>query len=341
MGVVTMLTFETWGYERDTFLISYYLSLACEVNGSNTTNMSAYTTAAKVQIITWYLGGNSLEDCVNLFIAAYENRPSPSRTTIHRIVMHFKKWGCIVDCKKCHRNETPQAQENDEIERRDVMVCSALAEDDTKSTREVAEELGTVSHTTVNKIWRKNGLKCYRYEKTQEILPEDNIRRMEFCEAVMEKANHDEQFIENILFTDESSFPLHGKHNSSIMRYWSEENQHRSVALRTQFPQKVNVWTGILGRHVVGPFFIEGNLNAVKYLRLLQTRVLPTITALPDINMDRIWFQQDGCPAHNAHQVRVFLENTFPERIIAGFGTIRWPPRSPDLSPNDFFYGVI
>ena len=31
------------------------------------------------------------------------------------------------------------------------------------------------------------------------------------------------------------------------------------------------------------------------------------------------------------------MNNTFPNRLISGHGTILWPARSPDLSPNDFF----
>lgn len=31
------------------------------------------------------------------------------------------------------------------------------------------------------------------------------------------------------------------------------------------------------------------------------------------------------------------MNNTFPNRLISGYGTILWPARSPDLSPNDFF----
>lgn len=154
---------------------------------------------------------------------------------------------------------------------------------------------------------------------------------------MMEMVTRDEHFIQNILFTDELSFALHGKPNSSVMRYWSEENQHRSIPVRSQYPQKLNVWAGIVGHHVVGPFFIDGTLNTQKYLELLDDQVLPAIRALPGMNLNRVWFQQDGCPVHNAREVREFLGNTFPGRVIAGYGNIRWPARSPDLSPLDFF----
>ena len=56
-----------------------------------------------------------------------------------------------------------------------------------------------------------------------------------------------------------------------------------------------------------------------------------------------ITFQHDGAPPHYSTHVRDFLRETFTEdRIIArGIGR-RWPARSPDLSPLDYwFWGMI
>lgn len=46
-----------------------------------------------------------------------------------------------------------------------------------------------------------------------------------------------------------------------------------------------------------------------------------------------IYFQHDGCPAHNAHIVQNYLQNIFGNRGISTYG----PARSPDLTPLDFF----
>ncbi|KYQ59324.1 hypothetical protein ALC60_01634, partial [Trachymyrmex zeteki] len=45
----------------------------------------------------------------------------------------------------------------------------------------------------------------------------------------------------------------------------------------------------------------------------------------------------DGTPPHYARLVREYLNKTFPGRWIGRRGPIEWPPRSPDLSPLDFF----
>ena len=58
---------------------------------------------------------------------------------------------------------------------------------------------------------------------------------MEFCQEVMEKANLYEMLISNILFSDESSFSIHGHFNPSITVRDSRENRHISLAQRLMY----------------------------------------------------------------------------------------------------------
>lgn len=50
-----------------------------------------------------------------------------------------------------------------------------------------------------------------------------------------------------------------------------------------------------------------------------------------------MFFQQDGAPPHNSNILRELLEGTFPDRWISTHGPVKWPPRSPDLTPLDFY----
>ncbi|XP_030848369.1 uncharacterized protein LOC115926899 [Strongylocentrotus purpuratus] len=50
-----------------------------------------------------------------------------------------------------------------------------------------------------------------------------------------------------------------------------------------------------------------------------------------------IWWIQDGAPAHRRIIVRNRLAELFNERVIATYHPVEWPPRSPDLTPCDFF----
>jgi len=50
-----------------------------------------------------------------------------------------------------------------------------------------------------------------------------------------------------------------------------------------------------------------------------------------------IIFQQDGAPPHWGSHVSRFLDAKFPNRWIGRDGPTPWPPRSPDITPHDFF----
>ena len=90
------------------------------------------------------------------------------------------------------------------------------------------------------------------------------------------------------------------------------------------------------GHRILGPFFLNENLTGQRFLQLLEEDIVPAVTENARENQD-IWFQMDGCPAHNSRDVREFLNNHFENKIIGPRFTISWPARSPDLSPNDFF----
>ena len=50
-------------------------------------------------------------------------------------------------------------------------------------------------------------------------------------------------------------------------------------------------------------------------------------------------FQQNGVPAHHSDRVRNHLDDKRPTSWVGG-GPVYWPPRSPDLTPPDFFLWV-
>ncbi len=53
---------------------------------------------------------------------------------------------------------------------------------------------------------------------------------------------------------------------------------------------------------------------------------------------NRLIFQQDGAPPHYAAVICQYLDQTFPGQSIRRRRAIEWPPRSPDLSPLNFFF---
>ena len=74
-------------------------------------------------------------------------------------------------------------------------------------------------------------------------------------------------------------------------------------------------------------FKLFENLNNDRYAELLTHRIIPAITEhFNPEELANIWFQQDGCPAHNARRVHEILRKTFDKRIISNRGPISGLP---------------
>lgn len=298
-----------------------------------------YEIHQRIAIVKWYLISESADEVIGRFAFTFPDSPLPVASTIRRIFNCFDKTGCIVNCKNCSGTVNNARSVSEARLEKEETVCAFVEANEPCTSQVISSEVD-IPARTVRNILKRNKYNCYRFQKSQEIFPDDKFRRMEFCAIIRERVEQNPDFSKKIIFTDESTFFLHNKHNASNVRYWSTENKHLSIPSKSQYPEKLNVWAGILNNSILGPFFIEGTLTSDKYLRLLERDVFPAVRAL-NVNWDETWFQQDGCPAHNAVIVQTFLNENFPGRLISTRGTIPWPPRSPDLTPLDFFSGVI
>jgi hypothetical protein len=81
----------------------------------------------------------------------------------------------------------------------------------------------------------------------------------------------------------------------------------------------------------------DGTLTGNRYVEFLRNKIDDILDDLPLIDVRDMYFQQDGAPAHNSHQVAEYLNEKFGDQWIGTNGPIAWPARSPDLSPLDFF----
>lgn len=216
-------------------------------------------------------------------------------------------------------------------------VIAYVIQNPTASTREIAFELD-IGAESARKILKKHGYKSFKYQLHQHLYEGDFVRRLEYCNWFLEHNDADNSLANSILYSDESRFTNNGMFNRQNTRYWSTINEHRMMEGNFQEIFGVNVWAGIIGTRIVGPILFQGHLNAERYLGFLQHEIENFLEELPlEINNPHLYYQQDGAPAHNAIVVRNYLEERFGEHVISTHGPIRWPPRSPDLTPLDFF----
>ena len=58
---------------------------------------------------------------------------------------------------------------------------------------------------------------------------------------------------------------------------------------------------------------------------------------LHPLQQDLLWFEQDGATVHTVEISMHVLRKMSPCRLIARFGDITWPARSPDHAVPDYF----
>ena len=132
-------------------------------------------------------------------------------------------------------------------------------------------------------------------------------------------------------FSDESTFHVCGKFNRHNCRIWGSENPHQVTECERDTP-KHHVWLGLHKHGVIGPFFfMESTVTGHSYLDMLENFAVPQIPP-------GFIFQQDGAPPHFHRDVTTFLDETFPGCWVRRGGPTAWPPRSPDLTPLEFFF---
>lgn len=152
--------------------------------------------------------------------------------------------------------------------------------------------------------------------------------------------------LEDMWFSDEALFHLSGRVNRHKTRFWGKEIPVEIREHQSDSPNLV-VWCAMSIVGLIGPCFFKKengdaeNVNGANYLHMLQNFFLPKLSQVA-VNRDEVIFQQDGAPAHYSRDVRTFLDEKFPDRWIGRRGPIEWAPRSPDLTPCDFFlWGYI
>ncbi|CAH1995420.1 unnamed protein product [Acanthoscelides obtectus] len=193
------------------------------------------------------------------------------------------------------------------------------------------------SYGTVQRILKKYKFIPYKYRPVKTLLAGDPERRLVFCHWYLSFCRQNVNNFRYLLWTDESNFSNSGMFNRKNHHYWSRENlllvHPRGPQVRFSF----NVWCGIIGSKIVGPFFYEGTLTGERYVEFMSEILTNFLDELDLISRHHLHFQQDGAPAHNSRGTYHFLSTTFNDQWIGTNGPIQWPPRSPDLNPLDYF----
>lgn len=297
------------------------------------------TLEQRCKIAAWQEVYRSPITVAREFEKVYGHRTAPSRHTIDSIHTKFMETGSVTDKIRSGRPRTTATNENIEL------LEEAFAQSQGKSIRRAALELN-INKSSIQRMLRGTiGLYPYKLQVVHKLQEEDYDSRVEMCESLLHHFQNDNEIMKNLWFSDESIFHLSGRVNRHNCRIWGKSNPSVTLEHERDSPKLV-VWCAMSSTGIIGPFFFRdakgncANVTGVNYLQMLQEYAIPQLRARG--NLDNVFFQQDGAPAHYAIIVRDFLNVTFPDRWVGRRGPLEWAPRSPDLTPCDFFlWGYI
>ena len=265
------------------------------------------------------------------FRAVYgKNVDTPSSSTIkkwHRLLMES---GSVLDQTR-DRSKTATSPEKCEE------VRNVFEQDPHTSLRCASSKL-SVSHESVRRCLKEMGFHPFKMQIVQSLSDEDKTCRKNFATEELRRVSSSNH-LEQLTFSDEAHFILDGSVNRHNCRYWSTENPHWHHE-QPLHSQRTTVWAAISKSKVYGPFFFDDSINSERYLEMLRSQFYPRLTNDEKRNMV---FMHDGAPTHWGIRVRTWLDQQFPQRWMGrGSPTMPRPPRSPDITPCDFFlWGFI
>lgn len=291
----------------------------------------------KIEIVR-LVGDNvrSTENAAREFNIRHPDR-RVSRHTVHYINKVFNETGCVSkNLLKTRHNGRRR------ILRYNNRIVQYFNNNPRASIRMASLNLN-IPRETIRRCLAKNKIKPFKPKILHSLELGDEERRLEFCYWIQGEYLNNLDFLNEIIFSDEATFTTNGVVSAQNCRHWSTENPQFTINARRQYSQKVNVWCGIQKNRIIGPFFFDGNLNANGFLNFLNNEFQDALDDLPLRNLNNLKFQLDGSPIHNAAAVREWLNEHFQNHWIGrNSPLIEWPPRSPDLTPLDFFlWGLL
>ncbi|CAK1589781.1 unnamed protein product [Parnassius mnemosyne] len=261
-------------------------------------------------------------------------RDGPSINLIRSWVARFRATGSTIN--RPRPGPTPTVATDENVER----VMASVIENPRLSLRARSSILG-ISKSTLQVIMRKKlKLHPYKIQIVQDLLESDFELRKTYAETMLLRFKTATR-MGNIFFSDEAHFHIGGYVNKQNFRYWDIFNP-RKLHEEPLHKPKVTVWCAISASAIIGPYFFENErgqtvtVNSERYAEMISDFFRLELQNSPYCNRNT-WFQQDGATAHTANVAMSAVRELFPEKIISRNGTIPWPPRSPDLSPCDFF----
>ena len=260
-----------------------------------------------------------------------------SVTSMNRLIKKIDNCGSTE--RKSGSGRPRSVRTADNVSMVQDMICS---QDDApcshKSPREIQRETGVSRSSVVRIIKNDLHFKAFKRVVAQKLNTDCKVKRLQRCRQLLARFPS-ERSVRSIWFTDEKTFTVATPLNSQNDRVYAGTGRKRDVPAsrlireREHFSQKVMVSVGVSRMGKTSVVFVDpgAKINSAYYCQVvLEKGLLSDIRA--KCRHHKWTFQQDGAPAHTAHNTVEYLKKENIDFIQPDM----WPPNSPDLNPVDY-----
>ena len=245
-----------------------------------------------------------------------------TRRSLYRLCKKFRIKHTVLDLPRGRK----QRKLSNEMQ---VMIDDMLKENDELTSRQIRSKLQekypslSVSLPTVKRERKARGWVCTRPHYCQLIRDNNKSKRLVWCE---QQIVNKEKFV-NVVFVDESTVQL--DHHGRLC--FRKQKQARTLKPRPKHPAKVHIWGGISARGATRIVIFGGNMNAIRYGKILEASLVPFLQKYyPDGHR----LVQDNDPKHRSNHIKDFFE-------VHNITWWKTPPESPDLNPIENVWGSL
>lgn len=336
-------------------------------SGQAPTKLSPKITAFCItRAATHSIGAIVNELCSSIeFPSITKNNPPPV-SSIHYQIKKFRTKFTILDLRKNHKSCAKRP-------------ISTTGEENTLKVKKIHDEMFRKfrfkKHASVRYIEHRTGisnrsvriinkarlrLKFYRRTKTPKSTPNSVAQRIAFSDWGNELFETcDGQMIKKIellrdfgIYVDETLVELTPPYNPQNQGIHSEkmptgdDNTHQIVTKAKNVMAYVCVSKLLPDNGIYMHWVPPGKIKAIGYHKFLKEEIIPALKQrIGDRNWKKVWWLEDGAPAHHSHLVSDFLDTEFNGKVV-GCDFLKWHPESVganwpayscDLTVNDFY----
>jgi len=265
----------------------------------------SWTNQQKIFSLETYFATKSYQSVQIQFRKRFHCRNFPSKSTIVSWINKFREHGTVVHLCSKATGGTYSGRKSSRTEENIAAVRDSVGRSPRKSVRRRSQEL----RMTRESLWRvlTSDLHLYPYkiQIKQKLTDADKEKRVTKCEWFCNVLENDENFLENVWFSDEAHFLLSGHVNSKNNIFWGSKVPE-GVLQRPLHSVKCTAWVAMSKHGITGPFWFEDDdgqsqtVNKERYIAVLN-KYWASLGCRRGVVRASQWFQQDGVIPHTAN----------------------------------------